>query len=176
MLSENLFCLKIDDFSYFLFQLEKDNARIDNDGQVSFHKDKISIECGNGPFVYGSSSGIVDEMIQYIKWILSSNPIELNMRDRIGEFFYQNCCNLEDNKKVSEYMFISGCDSIVWLYRIGEKEYCFEVTTGSRFCDPETAFQKIHGGLLNEEDLKRWSTELTSFRKLVKDHGAGEEE
>lgn len=171
MLSENLFCLKIDDFSYFSFQLEKDNARIDNDGQVTFHKGKISIECGTGPLEYE-----VDDMILYIKWILSSNPIELNMRDRVGEFFYQNCCNLEDNKKVSDYMFISGCDSIVWLYRIGEKEYCFEVTTGSHFCDPETAFQKIHGGLLNEEDLKWWLTELTSFRKLFKDHGAGEEE
>ncbi len=172
MLSDNLYYIKIDHLSFISFQLEKNNARIDNDGRVWFHKGKLSIECGNGPLIYGSSSGIVDEMIQCIKWVLSSTPIEPNLEKCIGECFYKNCSNIAVNNRISKYMFTSGADCIVWLYRSGQNKYCFEVTTGSLFLDPATAFQKIHDGLLDEEDLKQWLNELTSFRNLIQNCGA----
>lgn len=166
MLSESLFDLKVDRFSFFSFHSKSNDARIDNDGQVLFHKEETSIECGDGPLIYGISSGILDDMIRYIKWILLSHPIELCWKDRMGEYFYLHCADRNcDN--ITKYMFLSGRDCIVWLYKISAKEYYFEVTVGSQFHDPATTFRKIHSGVLLDKQIKRWDCELTEFKGLI---------
>lgn len=168
MLLNEVLKIEIDDKTNFSFYFKSENIRIEDDGQVIFHGDGVDIDCGDGPLLYGCSSGIVDDMLAYIRWIFVSDPIDKDLIDRMGYCFYHNCSNRNINMKLARYIFTSSCDSIVWLYKINISKYYIEITSGSPYY-PVTNFQKICSTSINEEKLKNWIVQLEKFKKLYTD-------
>lgn len=166
MLSNELLKLKSDNKNYFSFYLKTEDSRIENDGVVLFHTEDSDIECGNGPLIYGDASGIINDLIAYIQWVLVSVPVETDLHGEMGAYFYNNCTDKEINNKLSKYMFTSGSSSIVWLYKVADDKYCIEVTGGSKFT-PEIDFQKIYVETISEGKLRNWIVKLESSRSDI---------
>ena len=166
MLSNELLRLKLDNKNYFSFYLKTVDARIDNDGVVIFHTEDNDIECGDGPLIYGDASGIINDLIMYIQWVLESVPIEKDLIDEMGAYFYHNCIDKVINMRISKYIFTSGRSSIVWLYKVADANYFIEVTRGSKFA-PESDFQKIYSETISEKKLKNWIVKLESSRSFI---------